>query len=109
MNEDKAAFATDQHQFPNGKDLLDVPLLTKQLVAAAAYNGWEQHQMSAVHGFERPWFRLPPERPKAPCLYVSSGAHGDESAGPLACLKLLQQTEAFKGCEVIMIPMLNPA
>jgi hypothetical protein len=41
-------------------------------------------------------------------LYISAGIHGDEPAGPLAALKLLQENNWPKGAEIFLLPCLNP-
>jgi hypothetical protein len=42
-------------------------------------------------------------------VYISSGIHGDEPAGPLAVLKLLKENEWPQRVGVWLIPCLNPA
>jgi murein peptide amidase A len=42
-------------------------------------------------------------------LYISTGIHGDEPAGPLAALKLLQENRWPANFELWLCPCLNPA
>jgi hypothetical protein len=42
-------------------------------------------------------------------LYISAGIHGDEPAGPLAALRLLQDNHWPAHLEVFLLPCLNPA
>jgi len=42
-------------------------------------------------------------------IYISTGVHGDEPAGPLAALELLQANTWPENCEIIFCPCLNPA
>ncbi len=44
----------------------------------------------------------------APRLYLSTGIHGDEPAGPMAVLSMLQEASFFEGQEVHLFPLLNP-
>ena len=45
----------------------------------------------------------------APRIYISTGIHGDEPAGPLAALRLLQENHWPANAEIILHPCLNPA
>jgi len=42
------------------------------------------------------------------CLYISTGIHGDEPAGPLAALCLLQQDNWPENLSLVLCPCLNP-
>lgn len=47
---------------------------------------------------------------RAPRLFVSSGIHGDEPAGPAALLRYLQESDALShDIDWVLIPALNPA
>ncbi len=41
-------------------------------------------------------------------IYISAGIHGDEPAGPLAALRLLQENNWPSGAEIFLLPCLNP-
>jgi hypothetical protein len=41
-------------------------------------------------------------------IYISTGIHGDEPAGPLAVLKLLQENHWPQNAEIFLLPCLNP-
>jgi protein MpaA len=41
-------------------------------------------------------------------IYLSSGIHGDEPAGPLAALKLVQENRWPEVAEIFLLPCLNP-
>lgn len=45
----------------------------------------------------------------APRVYISTGIHGDEPAGPLAALRLLRENKWPAGCDFWFCPCLNPA
>ncbi len=42
-------------------------------------------------------------------VYISTGIHGDEPAGPLAALQLLQENNWPPDAEIFLLPCLNPA
>jgi hypothetical protein len=48
-------------------------------------------------------------RGDAPRLYISTGIHGDEPAGPLAARRLLQENAWPPGLDIWLCPCLNPA
>ncbi len=41
-------------------------------------------------------------------IYISAGIHGDEPAGPLAALRLIQENRWPAGAEIYLLPCLNP-
>ena len=41
-------------------------------------------------------------------IYISTGIHGDEPAGPLAALKLIQENRWPENAELWLLPCLNP-
>lgn len=41
-------------------------------------------------------------------IYISTGIHGDEPAGPLAALRLLRENQWPARTEIILLPCLNP-
>ncbi|HEY5297537.1 MAG TPA: M14 family metallocarboxypeptidase [Verrucomicrobiae bacterium] len=41
-------------------------------------------------------------------IYISTGIHGDEPAGPLAALRLLQENNWPPNAEIFLLPCLNP-
>jgi hypothetical protein len=41
-------------------------------------------------------------------IYISAGIHGDEPAGPLAALKLIQENHWPAHAEIFLVPCLNP-
>ncbi len=48
-------------------------------------------------------------QPRGPRVYLSTGIHGDEPAGPLAALRLLRENQWPTGCDYWFCPCLNPA
>ena len=42
-------------------------------------------------------------------LYLSTGVHGDEPAGPLALLELLRSDALPRECDIVLCPVINPS
>ncbi|NBD38388.1 MAG: hypothetical protein GVY10_07465 [Verrucomicrobia bacterium] len=57
--------------------------------------------------WELPLLKREPES-KGPRLYLSSGIHGDEPAGPMALLDLLRRDAFPRGAAYTIFPLLNP-
>ena len=81
-------------------ETIDIGQVLQQIEQAAAGKNWERDD-----GF------LAYRRPNAAArvqLYISTGMHGDEPAGPLAALRLFQE-DAWPGDAAIWLcPCLNP-
>jgi len=79
------------------------------LAAAAVQHGWRIENYHTADSYK--WFSLrrkplTPERPL--CIYISTGIHGDEPAGPLAALRMLRENQWPANAEVVLLPCLNP-
>lgn len=73
----------------------------------AATTGWERDPLSVAEKNVLPAFRRLPKNPSGQ-IYLSSGIHGDEPAGPLAVLELFQQNQWPDDLGLWIIPCLNP-
>jgi protein MpaA len=75
---------------------------------AAKDRGWKTDLLSIERGSSRllglTRYTANPNRR----VYISAGIHGDEPAGPLAVLKLLQEDRWPAGTDVWICPCLNP-
>jgi hypothetical protein len=79
--------------------------------AAAAENGWAIEELQAspklnLLALTRPAKANPPQPLR---VYISTGIHGDEPAGPLAMRALLKENAWPDGVEFCCLPCLNPA
>lgn len=87
-------------------EIIDIQSVLHEFAAAAGQHGW---QLEQIPGGPAPWFlackRLSPKPGKK--IYLSTGIHGDEPAGPLALLRLLQQNR-WPAAEYWLCPCLNP-
>ena len=92
-------------------ETIDIHAVLRDLESAALKHGWTTKSF-LIHG-EFKWLALhrlstlnsqPSTR-----LYISAGIHGDEPAGPLAALRLVQENRWPESVELFMAPCLNPA
>lgn len=74
--------------------------------AAAVRNGWKVDFLPP-DSLERVVFYRPGTTVGVPSFYVSAGIHGDEPAGPLAVLRLLEE-DRWPDAHLWVIPCLNP-
>ena len=100
-----------------GGERIDIDAVLHDCLAAAQSRGWAIETISPapkpILGFTRHASRIThhasPLTPPAPRIYISTGIHGDEPAGPLAARQLLQETACLAGCDLWLCPCLNPA
>jgi hypothetical protein len=89
-------------------ETLAVPRLLRDLQRAADTHGWTTETFGTSTGW--PLIALRREariqNPESR-IYVSAGIHGDEPAGPLAMLRLLQEN-IWPDANIVLCPCLNP-
>ena len=86
---------------------IEVSKVLHELEQLATASGWESDPLVISEKESLPAFRWPVPNPHAR-IYISTGIHGDEPAGPLAVLKLFHQNEWPKGLGLWLVPCLNP-
>jgi hypothetical protein len=99
-----------------GGETIDIDAVLAECVAAAQANGWAIEQIhpapKPILGFNRLASRITNHASRithhAPCIYISTGIHGDEPAGPLAMRQLLQENVSLAGFDLWLCPCLNP-
>jgi predicted deacylase len=93
-------------------ETIDIHAVLHELEITAKTSGWHLEIFYKAGEFK--WFALhhlpfstinsqPPTR-----IYISAGIHGDEPAGPLAVLKLIQENRWPENTEIFLVPCLNP-
>jgi hypothetical protein len=91
-------------------DRIDIRAVLGDIRSAALRTGWTAEVFFKNSLFE--WLGLHrPARAQqetAPRLYISSGIHGDEPAGPLAVRQLLEEDRWPATVELWLCPCLNP-
>jgi murein peptide amidase A len=93
-------------------ETIDIRAVLRDVEIAAQQNGWIFESFHANGDFK--WValhRTPPSTINAQPstrIYISTGIHGDEPAGPLAALRLLEENRWPANAEIILLPCLNP-
>ncbi|MGH7969866.1 MAG: hypothetical protein ACREIC_14170, partial [Limisphaerales bacterium] len=79
-------------------ETINIAAVLNDCARAAAETGWDAEEVQVTAGVNLLVFRRAPgmnprpgNAPTAKRVYVSAGIHGDEPAGPLAALQLLQE------------------
>jgi murein peptide amidase A len=90
-------------------ETIDIEAVQRDCLAAAQAHGWTVEEIhpapKLILGLTR---QVTPPTQQAKRIYISTGIHGDEPAGPLAALLLLQQDAWPPGLEIWLCPCLNP-
>ena len=93
-------------------ETIDIRSVLREIGTAAQSHDWGSELFHEAGGFQFAALRREPEaggrKPEAR-IYISAGIHGDEPAGPLAVLKLIQENRWPEDVEVFLLPCLNPA
>jgi hypothetical protein len=87
-------------------ETIDVASVLRDIEAAALRHGWEPETLPAGEGVSlQAWRRI---RGGSRRAYISAGIHGDEPAGVLATLQLLQDDAWPAHVDFRLCPCLNP-
>src|SRR5450432_569393 len=92
-------------------ETIDIRTVLREIETAAQSHGWNSKlfykigdlKLSALH-------RRPEARSRKPevRIYISAGIHGDEPAGPLAALRMIQENQWPSDAGIWLLPCLNP-
>ena len=89
---------------------IDIVKILHEIDTSARKHGWVSATFHSAGGFD--WIGLHraarPSNSSPPRVYISTGIHGDEPAGPLAALRLLQENRWPERVEIVFCPCLNP-
>jgi protein MpaA len=88
-------------------DTIDIDRVLSDVHLAALQHGWQAETFLSAHDLELRAYRRQSFHSKKN-LYLSSGIHGDEPAGPLALLQLLQENH-WPDLNLWLVPCVNPA
>ena len=93
-------------------ETIDIRSVLRDVETAAQSHGWSIEVFHDAGQFKLLALRralLSIGNPKSPIrIYLSTGIHGDEPAGPLAIRQLLQQNQWPDNLEIWICPCLNP-
>jgi Succinylglutamate desuccinylase / Aspartoacylase family len=93
-------------------ETIDIDGVLRDCVAAAEAHGWVIEEICAapkrILGLTRQALRGPSAGERTYRVYISSGIHGDEPAGPLAVRQLLQENAWPEKLDLWLCPCLNP-
>jgi predicted deacylase len=92
-------------------ETIDIRAVLRAVESAARQHGWASEIFHEADGFKLPAVHRKPatsNQPPATGIYISAGIHGDEPAGPLAALKLIQENRWPENTEIFLLPCLNP-
>jgi protein MpaA len=92
-------------------ETIDIRLVLREIDIAAGTRGWTSEVFHEVGGLPMMALhraaKVPSPTPRAP-IYLSTGIHGDEPAGPLAVLRLIRENLWPEHLEIFVLPCLNP-
>ncbi len=86
---------------------IDIAAVLRDIDDACLSSGWEKNPVLESPHLSLPGYVLKVPFPRAR-VYLSSGMHGDEPAGPLALGELTFENRWPVGVEIWMVPCLNP-
>jgi|ERR1051326_1098070 hypothetical protein len=93
-------------------ETIDIAAVLRDVHEAARRHGWQTEALRVSETLSIPAFTRPPSAirhpPSAIRIYISTGIHGDEPAGPLAVRQLLQENPWPTGADLFLCPCLNP-
>ncbi len=92
-------------------ETIDIRAVLREVGTAAYLHGWTVETFHERGELKSLALRRKPENSgqnSAARIYISAGIHGDEPAGPLAALKLLQENRWPDTVEIFLLPCLNP-
>ena len=93
-------------------ETVDIRAVLRDIETAAQQHGWTSETFGKQGEFNLPALHRSRPTPHASCpvprIYLSTGIHGDEPAGPLAALCLLQENKWPANAELWFCPCLNP-
>ncbi|HSY75019.1 MAG TPA: M14 family metallocarboxypeptidase, partial [Dongiaceae bacterium] len=90
-------------------ETIDIHAVLRDVKAAAQKFGWNSEIFHETGEFKfLALHRSPLATRHSSRIYISAGIHGDEPAGPLAALRLLQENNWPPAAEIFFLPCLNP-
>lgn len=88
-------------------ETIDMDAVLRDVQTAARHSGWLAEPLPVFESHQLLTFRRSPAEPRRR-IYISTGIHGDEPAGPLAARQLLQENRWPEKAALWLCPCLNP-
>jgi predicted deacylase len=88
-------------------DRIDIDGVLASVLLAARQNDWEEERLTVSERLELLALRRIPTQARK-TIYISTGIHGDEPAGPLAVQQLLAEDPWPPDIAIWLCPCLNP-
>lgn len=92
-------------------EAIDIRAVLHKIKAVAQQLGWTCELFYKTGDLELFALQRGPRvesQQRAARIYISTGIHGDEPAGPLAALKLIEENRWPENSEISLLPCLNP-
>ena len=90
-------------------ETIDIRTVLRDIKTAARQNGWTSEIFHRTVEFQFIALHRPSPVTRHPSrIYISTGIHGDEPAGPRAALKLIRENRWPENTEIFLLPCLNP-
>ncbi len=92
-------------------ETIDIRAVLREVESAAPAHGWTSEIFHEIEGFKLTALHRKAgagSKEQGARIYISAGIHGDEPAGPLAALRLLQENRWPTNAEIFLLPCLNP-
>jgi protein MpaA len=88
-------------------ETIDIQRVLAEMETAAEAHGWKSEVFLKTESYKLIALTRKAARPTRR-IYISTGIHGDEPAGPLAVLQLLQENRWPANADLWLCPCLNP-
>jgi protein MpaA len=89
-------------------ETIDIQQTLRSIESAAQKHGWHSETFFETHDLRLLALHRLAKTAPARRVYLSAGIHGDEPAGPLAALRLLDENRWPENLDVSFCPCLNP-
>ena len=93
-------------------ETIDIRAVLREVESVAQSRGWTAEVFHEAAGIKLTALHRKSEisgQKSEVRIYLSAGIHGDEPAGPLAALRLIQENRWPDNPEIFLLPCLNPA
>ena len=89
-------------------ETIDIASILSDALSLASQSGWIHESLSiGTRGIIPVFHRFAPAASRR--IYISTGVHGDEPAGPLAALELIRRNQWSADTDIWLLPCLNPS